>query len=52
MGPAHSNTALDRHSKGSPIFAGSKSLDKIDDHSSLLIHLHGHVHGGSKYDMY
>jgi Icc-related predicted phosphoesterase len=51
MGPALSSTALDRHNKESPVFAGSKSLDKIDEHNSLLIHLHGHVHGGAKYDM-
>ncbi len=51
MGPALSSTSLDRHGKESPIFAGSKALDKIDEHDSLLVHLHGHVHGGARYDM-
>lgn len=51
MGPALSNTSLDRYGKNLPVFAGSKTLDKIDEHSSLLIHLHGHVHGGARCDM-
>ena len=52
MGPALSSTTLDRHGKSIPIFAGSKALDKVEDDDNLIIHLHGHVHGGAKYDMY
>ena len=51
MGPATSSTTLDRHGKELPIFAGSKSLEKVDQDNNLIIHLHGHVHGGAKYDM-
>jgi Icc-related predicted phosphoesterase len=52
MGPALSSTSLQRHGKEVPIFAGSKSLDKVEDDESLIVHLHGHVHGAAKYDMY
>ncbi len=31
MGPALSSTSLDRRGKEKPIFAGSKSLDKVDE---------------------
>ena len=51
IGPALSSTSLDRNGKHVPVFAGSKALDKIDEDDNLIIHLHGHVHGGAKYDM-
>jgi Icc-related predicted phosphoesterase len=51
MGPALSSTSLDRNGKDTPIFGGSKSLDKVDDDDNLLVHLHGHIHGGAKYDV-
>ena len=52
MGPALSSTTLDRHGKEAPVFGGSRALDKVEEDSNLIIHLHGHVHGGAKYDKY
>lgn len=51
VGPALSSTSLDRRGKDAPIFGGSKALDKVAENDNLLVHLHGHVHGGAKYDM-
>ncbi len=51
VGPALSSTSLERQGKETPIFGGSKTLDKIDEDKNLLVHLHGHVHGGAKYDL-